>query len=107
MNELTAEKISELAADRRNIHLTLHVLNRFKERGIVFEDVQNVLLHGENTVKYSGNVFRPYGLRIAAFLYSLCLALPEQTKREGNSRSRRPLGSCISFSGNLQAAALS
>ena len=52
MNELSAEEISKLAEDKKNIQLTLHILNRFKERGMRFGDVQNVLLHGKIIEQY-------------------------------------------------------
>ena len=73
MIELTAENISELAADRRNIHLTLHVLNRFKERGIVFEDVQNVLLHGEIIEQYPNDYPFPSCLELGSTIHGKAL----------------------------------
>ncbi len=66
MNELTAEKISELAKDRKNINLTLHMLDRLKERGILFSDVQNVLLHGEIIEQYPNDYPFPSCLELGA-----------------------------------------
>lgn len=47
MRKLEDDVIRGLAADRKNINLTLHALERLRERKIEFSDVQNVLLHGE------------------------------------------------------------
>lgn len=52
MNDITAEIIKELATERKNINLTLHSLDRFRERGIHISDIQNVLLYGEIIEQY-------------------------------------------------------
>ena len=73
MNGLTTDIISELAADSKNIHLTLHVLDRFKERGIAFEDIRNVLLHGEITEQYPNDYPFPSCLELGATVYGKAL----------------------------------
>lgn len=52
MNDITAEIIKKLATERKNINLTLHSLDRFRERGIHISDIQNVLLYGEIIEQY-------------------------------------------------------
>lgn len=66
MCELSAETISELATDRKNIYLTLHVLNRFRERGITLADAQNVLLYGEIIEQYPNDYPFPSCLELGA-----------------------------------------
>lgn len=66
MNELTAEQIRELAADRKNINLTLHALDRFRQRGIQIPDIQNVLLHGEIIEQYHDDHPFPSCLELGA-----------------------------------------
>lgn len=73
MNELTAEQISELAAERGNIHLTLHILNRFRERGITLADVRNVLLHGEIIEQYPNDYPFPSCLEMGASMHGKAL----------------------------------
>ena len=52
MEEVNINVIKELAKDRKNINMTLHALDRFRERGIKIPDIQNVLLHGEIIEQY-------------------------------------------------------
>ncbi len=73
MNELTAEQIRELAADLKNINLTLHVLERFRERGIQIPDIQNVLLHGEIIEQYPNDYPFPSCLELGASIAGTAL----------------------------------
>lgn len=52
MNGISEEQIRELATDRKNINITLHALDRLRQRGIQIPDIQNVLLNGEIIEQY-------------------------------------------------------
>ena len=76
MSVLTTEQIKALAADRAKIKLTLHVLERCRQRGIEFSDIENALKNGEIIEQYPND-----------YPYPSCLEL-------GLSLNNKPLHVC-------------
>lgn len=76
MSEINAETIRALAAERINLQLTLHLLDRCRQRGITIEDVKNVLLHGEIIEQYPNDYPYPscleLGLSISGRYLHVC-----------------------------------
>lgn len=64
MNELTAEKISELAANTDNIIMSSHVNERCLKRIIDSKDVLNVLINGEIIEHYPNDYPYPSCLEL-------------------------------------------
>ena len=105
MNDITAEIIKELATDRKNINLTLHSLDRFRERGIHISDIQNVLLYGEIIEQYPDDYPFPscleLGLSIANRPLHVCCGVgdnklwiitayyPDNSKWESDNKTRK------------------
>lgn len=73
MRELEDDVIRGLAADRKNINLTLHALERLRERKIGFSDVQNVLLHGEIIEQYPSDYPFPSCLKLGTSVLGVAL----------------------------------
>lgn len=105
MPELTAEQIKEIAANKANINLTLHVLDRLRERGIAFADVVNVLMNGEIIEQYPDDYPFPSCLELGASVSGKALHVccgvsdnkiwiittyyPKNDKWENNFRTRK------------------
>lgn len=76
---ITAEDIRLLAMERSNIRLTLHVLERCRQRKIGFEDIRNVLIHGEIIEQYPNDYPYPscleLGLSISGKYLHVCCGI--------------------------------
>lgn len=76
MSELTAAQIRELAADLKNLHFTIHSLDRLKERGIFIQDIQNALIFGEIIEHYPNDYPFPsclvFGLSCGGKVMHVC-----------------------------------
>ena len=65
-DEISIEMIRYLAKDRKNIEMTLHVLDRCRQRGISFLDIENCLLNGEIIEEYVNDHPFPSCLELGA-----------------------------------------
>lgn len=79
MNELTAEKIRELAADVKNIVMSSHANMRCIKRIIDSKDILNVLRSGEIIEQYPDDYPFPscleLGLSVIGKLLHVCCAI--------------------------------
>lgn len=64
MSDISADVIKLLAAERKNLQLTLHALERCRQRGISIPDIENVLLHGEIIEQYPNDYPYPSCLEL-------------------------------------------
>ena len=79
MNELTAERIREMAADKDNIEMSSHANMRCIKRIIDSKDILNVLLNGEIIEHYPNDYPYPrcleLGLSVAGKPLHVCCAI--------------------------------